>query len=383
MLSVTASVALIDNPARACGAVVSNDTSLVVQSHQRVFISSRSDGTSHVVVQLAIPAANAPFGALTPVAGQPTLDPEPVDVDELDELELSTRPSVRTYGSGSDSGGCGCGSSDAAGDGKGLGSGGGSGVNVVQIVDIGPVTAAALSADSAAPLTQWLTDNGFVIPTAQQSIVDAYVGPNKFFIAFKRNTQAASGASSVGVSFSVAGDQRGYPLRMSSIGADQKLGIQVFIAAPESVSPTGSAPEGAFSTLTLADLSPSALAEDYTQAVFDEVAQRSSKAFVVEGVYRVNTGWRANLGPKLTAITDLNQVLTRLTTVVDPKTLDQDVMLTGAAPDEVPTQIYALAIPMSGPGRGGDRHRELYLAAAGLSFAAWRFRRAVRVHANA
>ncbi|MBK8997155.1 MAG: DUF2330 domain-containing protein [Myxococcales bacterium] len=367
---------LTEGTGHACGALVTNEKSVVVQSQQRVLISLRADGSSKIVVQLGIPEASAPFGAITPVGGQPTLDPEPVDTEELDGLERTTRPTVRAESAASDSGGCGCGSAEAgdAAGGKGFGNGG---VNVVQIVDIGPVTAAALAADTTAALTGWLGDNGFVVPAADQPVIDSYVGPNKFFIAFKRSNQAAAGPSSVGVSFSVPGDQRGYPLRISRVGADSRLGIQVFVAAPEVISPTGSAPAGNFQTLTLADFSAQALYDDYTGTLFSGIAQKGGKAFVVEGVFAAQSGWRGQLGPKLIAITESGQVLSRLATVVAPAQLTEDVSFTGNAPKDVPRDVMALWLPLGGPGRG-EQHRDLYLAVCGLGLVAWSLRRSLR-----
>jgi hypothetical protein len=324
--------------AEACGGVVAGERDLIVQAQQRVMISLRSDDTSQVVLELSIPSANAPFGALTPVGAMPTIDPEPVDVAELASLERATRPSVEV---GDSDHGCSCtpftgSDSTPAGASKG-------GVNVVQTVDIGPVTALVLTADSPAPLAGWLSDNGFVIPSTNQPFVDAYVGPGKFFIAFKRSSQAPAGPSSVGVSFSVAGDMRGYPLRMSRIGASSQLAIQVFVAAPSSVAPSGSAPSTPFVALTLADFAPDELAEDYQNAVFRAVSARSSKAFVVEGVFK--DSWRSSLGLKLTRITEPDQVLTRLTSVVAPGTLDRDVTFDAPAPAKVPTRVVASFAP--------------------------------------
>lgn len=370
--AAAAATSLSGGSARACGALVHDAKSVVVQSQQRVLISLRSDDTSHVVVQLGIPAADAPFGALTPVAGLPTLDPAPVDTGEIDELETRTRPKVIGEKAADSGGGCGCGSaaSDQAGGGKGLGGG----VDVVQIVDIGPVTAAVLAADTGQALTQWLTDNGFVVPAADQPIVDSYVGPQKYFIAFKRSSQAGTGPSSVGVSFSVPGDQRGYPLRISRVGADVRLGIQVFVAAPAVDAPTGSAPAGNFETLTLADFSATGLYHDYTGTLFEGISQRGGKAFVVEGVYDEGSGWRDGLGPKLASITEPGQVLSRLATVVAPAQLTEDVAFTGNAPKNVPKEVHAFVFPPD----GGPRHRELYLAVGALGLLAFSLRRALR-----
>jgi len=371
LLPFTVGIALALNarPAAACGGVVSPAQSVVVQSQQRVLISLRADGSTRVVVQLGIPGANAPFGALTPVAGLPTLDPKPVDSEELDTLDKTTRPVLRPSESDS-GGGCGCGSAaDTAGGTKG----GGGGVSVVQMVDIGPVTAAVLAASSGAELTQWLGDNGFAVPAGDQAVVATYIGPGKFFVAFKRN-DTPSGASSVGVSFSVPGDQRGYPLRISRVGADTRLGIQVFVAAPEVVSPTGSAPAGNFQTLTLKDFPFSELYADYTGTLYAGIQQRGGKAFVVESVYGATSGWRDQLGPRLQEITESGQVLSRLATVVAPTQLTEDVAFTGNAPNDVPKEIAMIWHPLGAPG-GPGRYGELYMAASGLALAGLGLRR--------
>jgi hypothetical protein len=348
--------------ARACGGIVGPPAELVLQNQQRVLISFRSNGQSHVVLQLGIPSANSEFGALTPVNGQPTLDSEPVDVSELEELETRTRPYV--VASADSGGGCGCGSAAKAGDSAGGVRGG---VNVTQIVDIGPVTAAVLQATDSAPLATWLSENGFVVPANDQEAVDAYVGPDRWFIAFKRNSAAAPGPSSVGVSFTVQGDMRGYPLRMSRLGAQDRIAIQVFIAAPDSLAPKGSGPTNPFEALTLADFTPDEVDAGYSDAIFAKVQSAGGKAFVVEGLYHPDDGWRDPLGPKLAQITDPDQNLTRLATVLPVSSLNEDALFLSDTPDEVPTHLGELALP----GRGGTRERPLYVVLLAGALVSW------------
>lgn len=362
LASIALGLSLAARDASACGGVVSPPTELVLQNQQRVLISFRSNGTSHVVLQLGIPSADAEFGALTPVNGQPTLDSEPVDVSELDELDARTRPVAVAEDSG---GGCGCGSAEKAGDVSGGNPRGG--VNVIQIVDIGPVTAAVLEATDAAPLGTWLTDNGFAVPSSDQSIVDSYVGAGRYFIAFKRSSAAGVGPTSVGVSFSVPGDQRGYPLRMSRLGAGDRLAIQVFVAAPETLAPKGSGPTNPFEALTLADFTVAELGSDYTNAILSKVQAKGGKAFVVEGVYHPSGHWRDPLGPSLAAITDEDQNLTRLATVLPPTALTEDAMFVSDAPDDVPTTLGEV----SAPGQGGRPYRLLYVALLGSVLVSW------------
>jgi Uncharacterized protein conserved in bacteria (DUF2330) len=356
--------------ALACGGIVKPAQAVAVQTNQRAFVSVRSNDTTDMVIQLALPSASASFGAITPVYGKPTLDPTPIDVNELDALDESTRPKVNEAPAG---GGCGCGSAPgaAARDKSG-------GVNVIQMVDIGPVTAVVLTADSSADLAAWLTQNGFEVPAADQAVIDTYLGTDRYFIAFKRNAAAPPGPSSVGVSFVVPGDQRGYALTMARIGAGTQLGIQVFIAAPESFTPKGSAPLAPFATLTLNDLSKSKLLSDYSGAVFDAVAKKQGKAFVVEGVFHAAAGWRDGLGARLFDITEPGQILTRLSTVLSPDSIGEDVSFMGEAPANVPNEVAtAGAVPTPGTGRRGLRFLPLALLAAAA--AARALRRALRV----
>ena len=96
-------------------------------------------------------------------------------------------------------------------------------MQVSQPVTIGPVTAVTLTADTGDAINAWLGDNGFVIPAASQSIVDAYAGPGRYFIAIRRSDTAATGGpTSVGLHFTLGGDERGLPLRFARLGAARR-----------------------------------------------------------------------------------------------------------------------------------------------------------------
>ena len=203
--------ALSPGEAKACGGgMVSEVDADVSVGAQRVFVSVRKDGTTDIVTQLAV-SGTADFGVLIPLPSAPTLDQTPIDTRELDALDAATQVHFFSREEASDSqgsGSSGCGSADA-GDGELAGLGGrndeGGGVTASEFLDVGPVTAVVLTADDGAALTAWLDENGFAVGTNDQSVVDAYVGQGRHFLAFKRAEGAPKTDTSVGVHFSLAG----------------------------------------------------------------------------------------------------------------------------------------------------------------------------------
>ncbi|MFO0547364.1 MAG: DUF2330 domain-containing protein [Polyangiaceae bacterium] len=352
LLGFTVGVAaLAPNDARACGGgvVQSVDENVAVEA-QRVFVSVRDSGVTDIVVQLDV-TSSADYGVLLPVPDLPTLDANPVDAAELDGLEARTR--VHFYkeefvdGGGSSSG-CGCGSAVD-------GSNGGldrtdTNVTASEFVTIGPVVAVVLQADTGDALTTWLTDNGFIVPAADQPIIDSYVGGTHHFIAFKRSDTATGGESSVGVHFTLDGDQRGYPLKMASIGAGEELAITAFVVASDGVGAGGP-----FATLTIDQLptvdgeTADEITDSYKSAIRTAVGDRAGKAFVAEGVFDALNVVHADTEPTLNGLVDDNKKLTRITTIVDPATLDTDVAFTAPAPTVVPTERELGTTATSGP----------------------------------
>ena len=215
--------------ARACGGgvVASTQAGTLGADAQRIFISVRG-GMTDVITQIGVPQTTADYGVLIPVPSEPTLDATPVASADIDRLFARTAPTIVVQASDDDGGGCGCGSTKA-------GSPSGA-AQVSQPVTIGPVTAVTLTADTGAAINTWLVDNGFALPGSSQSIVNSYAGPGRYFIAIRRSDAAASGGpTSVGVHFTLAGDERGLPLRFASIGAADRVSFTVLVAADEVV----------------------------------------------------------------------------------------------------------------------------------------------------
>jgi hypothetical protein len=345
--------------ARACGGgvVTLAQAGTIGSDAQRILISVRGNMTD-VITQIGVPATTAEYGVLIPVPSQPTLDPTAVAAADIDALYGWTAPKLVEPAASDDSIlSCGC----PVKSGDAGGSGNTRSVQVSAPVSIGPVTAVTLTADTGDAINAWLADNGFVIPAASQSTVDAYAGPGRYFIAIRRNdTAATGGATSVGVHFTLAGDERGLPLRFARIGAGEVVGFTVLVAADGAMM----GPSAPYGVLTLNDLDRTILhTSGYTSALSSAIARRANRAFVIEGFWPGSAlsgiaGW-----PSLRQFFAADQTVTRLSALLPASTLDTDVVFdqpfTGAAPD----RIY---VHRTGTGEGRPK---LAFAAALLAFA--------------
>jgi hypothetical protein len=211
-------------------------------------------------------------------------------------------------------------------------------------IAIGPVTAVSITADSGGAINAWLTENGFAIAPADRPIVDAYSGAGRYFIALRRNdTATTGGATSVGVHFTLPGDQRVLPLGFARLGAAATVAFTVVVAAPEVVGP--SAP---YEALTLDDLDAATLrADGYARAVAAAVDLRGGRAFVLEGSWTAAT-IAANIGGRIGSLIPADGRVTRLSTIVPAPVLTGDVAFNETHADVTRTRTVE-AVPSRAP----------------------------------
>jgi hypothetical protein len=310
---------------------------------------------------------------LIPVPAAPTLDPHPIASAELDALTAQTEPKIFKYTAGGDDSACGCpfvagGSSNKASDVTPDGSDGG--IRVSQPVAIGPVTAVVLGGGSGDEVNAWLAQNNFAIPDANRPLVTAYAGPERYFIALRRTEGVSPGvATSVGVHFSLPGDQRGLPLRFARLGAAPTVAFTVFVVAD-----TGVGPGIPFDLVTLNDLDAGILrTAGYSAAVSGAVSRRNNQAFVVEGTW-AGTELTAALGSSLQLLLGPGQHLTRLSTILPAAALVTDVTFSEVLKSTPPSSRFVIEEgPRGAPGSRARMGRVLGLAL--LAMAAVRGRR--------
>jgi hypothetical protein len=336
--------------ARACGGglVSSSKAENVGADSQRIFFSFTAAGTE-VIAQIGVPSTAEDYGALLPLNAEPTLDPEPVPVEELDALDRETAPLITTYEKDSSGGGgCGCGSNADK-------SSGSENVQVGAPLSIGPVSATVLKAENGEAVRAWLDENGFALPASGEALVDEYSGPGRYFIAIRRSeTAGSSAATSIGVHYRVPGDARALPLRFARLGGEGTLAFTAFVVSDFVVGPSRG-----FTALTLSDLDAEAIhRRSYRSAVEDAVTAHGGKAFVIESV--TSRGDLYGVGDRLSRFIGPSSKVTRLSTVVT-SAADQDVRF------DIP---YMGEVPSSRMVRldGGGSNR-LYLT-SGLAFGA-------------
>jgi hypothetical protein len=301
--------------ARACGGGLVTTTLAQIGADVQRIVLSVHDGSTDVITQIGVPATSADYGVIIPVPSRPTLDPEPVMARELEGLDNATGPRIRHASGGGGGVGCACGGTAGA-------RAGASPAEVGAPVNIGPVTAVPLTADTGEAIADWLTANGFALPAEHRALIAAYAAPGRYFIALRRNDSAASsGATSVGIHFTLPGDERTMPLRFARLGAARQVAFTIFVAADNAVGPTSP-----FQTLSLNDLDARTLEDGgYRAAVEKAVSLRNGKAFVHEGVSEVRP-MRATgtLGAQLGRVLVDGQKISRLTTVVAAEALTED-----------------------------------------------------------
>jgi hypothetical protein len=302
---------------------------------QRILLSVHG-GLTEVVTQIAVPESPEGYGALIPVPAQPTLDPYPVAEEDLRILDDATKPTVYRE---DDSGGCACVPTTGGGGGEPI-----PGIQLSAPVQIGPVTATVLTAETGGALQAWLDEQGFVIPDASLPIVDLYAGSGKYFIAIRSNAGTTPRPSSIGIHFTLPGDQRGLPLRFVSIGAAPSVAFTLFVMGPTTIAP--SAP---FAALRLGDLDDTLLrGGHYAAAVGRAVAQRDGRAFVLERGSEIQY-LLPELPARLRSWIDPSARLTRLSTVMAPAAMTRDVTFDTPYYGDIYPETYTRRETNSGP----------------------------------
>lgn len=332
---------VLPEAARACGGggiVSSQAPGRVGANAQRVLISVHNDGVggapdgTDIITQIVVPETTADYGALLPMPSEPTIDPEPVSIEELEQLDVQTAPQIVTTDYSDDGGGSGCGCLGTTG-GASRGGDESKSVQRSEPVDIGPVTAVVLSGTTDA-VNAWLDENGFLISESDQATISDYAG--YYFVAIRRNERAAPGGpTSIGIHFAMQGDHRELPLRFASLGAAPTVAFTVFLASADLAGPSEP-----FTALTLDDLDGGILrSKGYPAAVEDVVRTHDHQAFVLESRFS-----GADLALSGTVRSMVRGTLTRMSTILPASALTEDAHFYVPYEGDVPNERYA-ALP--------------------------------------
>jgi len=111
-----------------------------------------------------------------------------------------------------------------------IGGGAGMSVTVTKQENVGPYDSVQLHSTDTSALENWLAQNGFVIPAAEQPIIAAYVAEGFDFLAMKLlPNQGVQAMRPVRVT--TPGASLSLPLRMASIGTGATVGITIWVVS--------------------------------------------------------------------------------------------------------------------------------------------------------
>lgn len=218
-------------PADACGCFTPPDPTVpIVQAGERiVFAVKNGEVTAHVQVQYS--GAAGDFGWLLPLPAVPTLE---LGTDELfSQLTFTTQPKYRlnrvrdSSCTAFNTGGAGGGSTSFPGGSVDAGVSGPPSPLVIQD-SIGPYDYAVLRADSKTAMLAWLADNHFFVPSGTDDAVAPYIHEGGYFLALKLHAGNDTGDLQP-VVLRYQGDMGVIPITLTSTGAEQNMGVQVFM----------------------------------------------------------------------------------------------------------------------------------------------------------
>ena len=228
---------LAGGDAEACGCFAPPDPTVpIVQAGERLLFSvANGVVTAHIQIQYAGDAKD--FGWLLPMPSVPTLK---LGTEELfTQLIRTTQPRylLRTFTTGTCAGSLGGGGIGIAGASaardvnfsveNSFTEGAASSPLVIES-SIGPYDYAVLKADRQDEMLSWLADNRYFVPAGTQESLAPYVHAGAFFLALKLKSGKATGDIQP-VVLTYASDLPMIPIILTSVGAQEHMGVQVWM----------------------------------------------------------------------------------------------------------------------------------------------------------
>lgn len=223
--------------ADACGCFAQpSPVQQVVQAGERIVFAVRDDEVEmHVQVNYEGDAED--FGWLLPVPAIPELAPGSDLLFAQLDAELAPRfffneDFSNDCGFADDGGGLGCSDDDAAfngSNGSGFGSNGSSPSVVVSRETVGAFDAAVLRADDGTAMFDWLSENRFVVPVGpEDDVVARYLGPDRYFLALKLDTNRRVGDLQP-IVLTFPGTAAMIPITLTQVGATPDMPVLVHV----------------------------------------------------------------------------------------------------------------------------------------------------------
>jgi len=239
LLAVSVAV-LVPSRAEACGGFFCNTAQPVNQAAESIVFADNEDGTITALIQIQYQGPSQKFSWLLPIASAPKSDAD-IGIGSniaLQRLQIATNPNYRLTQriEGScreldDGPGCGA-SADSASYTAGSApheSDSGNGVTVdasgvVGAFEWSVISVEATSADPAAAAVDWLTSNGYDVPSSAPPLLGPYLDQGLKLLAL-RLTKGADSGSIRPIILTYQGTQASIPVKLTAVAANEDMGV--------------------------------------------------------------------------------------------------------------------------------------------------------------
>jgi hypothetical protein len=237
---LAAAGALFSRPALACGGFFCSQAQPVNQAAERIIFADNGDGTVTAVIQILYQGPAESFSWLLPIGSVPEGDQLGVASDiAFTRLQAATNPQFNlvTVVEGR----CAQRNEFEASGNRGAVAPGASpvfdnpsdeGVNVDATGVVGAFEYAVISvdpgvADPEQPATDWLTQNGYDIPSGSVDLIAPYLADGMFLLAL-RLTKGSDSGSIRPIRLTYAASAPMIPIKLTAVAANQDMGVMTW-----------------------------------------------------------------------------------------------------------------------------------------------------------
>ncbi len=242
-VAVWAASSLAPRAASACGGFFCNQAQPVNQAAEGIVFADNGDGTVTAVIQIQYQGPSKSFSWLLPISSVPK-EGEDIGVASnlaFQRLQAATNPSYTlttriegTCRSEPSAGGYPSGSVGAAGASSGpplvIG---GDGVTVEASGVVGAfewkvISLDASLADPATAAVNWLTENGYDVPSSAPQMLGPYLRDGLYLLAL-RLTKGADTGSIRPIVLTYKGTQPSIPIKLTAVAANEDMGVLTWV----------------------------------------------------------------------------------------------------------------------------------------------------------
>ena len=215
----------------ACGGFFCSTLPMNQVAERILFVVGEGVVSTHVQIQYS---GNAPdFAWILPVPSPPDLQVTHNEV--FRQLQFATQPFFQLNWDFDEEGDCGffalatAEMDDAARAGDG--------VQVVSEQRVGPYETVVISADDAAAITSWLSDNDYNLGELGAELLQPYVDEGFYFLALRLAADREVGDLQP-IALTYPAEHPGIPIRLTAVATDPNLGVLAWILGSERAIPS-------------------------------------------------------------------------------------------------------------------------------------------------